>query len=108
MTTGVPDRKVAAGRQTTYRRDQNHNKNFTDFFGLSDRQFRTCILSLKEKRFVTVFIQNKNERVIWTTEKDRRVPDNELRTLERLDDEIGGLSNQLGPFVMTPQNRTPA
>ncbi len=40
------------------------NKYFADFFGVSDRQIRTYIGSLKEKGFISVSIQNRNERVI--------------------------------------------
>ena len=40
------------------------NKYFAEFFGVSDRQIRTYIGSLKEKGFVSVTIQNRNERVI--------------------------------------------
>ena len=40
------------------------NNYFAEFFGVSDRQIRTYIGSLKEKGFVTVTIQNRNERVI--------------------------------------------
>lgn len=40
------------------------NKYFAEFFGVSDRQIRTYIGSLKEKGFVMVTIQNRNERII--------------------------------------------
>jgi hypothetical protein len=40
------------------------NKYFADFFGVSDRQIRTYIGSLKEKGFISVTIQNRNERII--------------------------------------------
>ena len=40
------------------------NHYFADFFGMSDRQIRTHIGSLKEKGFISVSIQNRNERVI--------------------------------------------
>ncbi len=40
------------------------NKYFAEFFGVSDRQIRNYIGSLKEKGFISVSIQNRNERVI--------------------------------------------
>jgi hypothetical protein len=65
------------------------NKYFFDFFGVSDRQIRTYIGSLKEKGFVSVSIQNRNERVIRTAGKYRRVPDRELRALEQMRRDLG-------------------
>jgi len=40
------------------------NKHFADFFGVSDRQIRTHIGSLKEKGFISVSIQDRNKRII--------------------------------------------
>src|ERR1041385_2273138 len=54
------------------------NAHFAEFFGVSDRQIRTHIGSLKEKRFVTVSIQNRYERVIRTTGRHARVHDHEV------------------------------
>jgi len=59
------------------------NRYFADFFGVSPRQIATCIASLKEKGFVTVSIQNQNERTIRAAGKFRRVPNEELRRLRR-------------------------
>src|SRR5688572_27057124 len=59
------------------------NNHFAEFFGVSDRQIRTYISSLKEKGFVTITIRNRNERVIRTTGKYARVPDTELRRLRQ-------------------------
>ena len=59
------------------------NQYFADFFGVSDRQIRTYIASLKVKGFVTVSIQNRNERIIRIAGKYARVPDSELRHLEQ-------------------------
>jgi DNA-binding GntR family transcriptional regulator len=42
------------------------NNHFAEFFGVSGRQIRTYIGSLKEKGFVTITIRNRNERVIRT------------------------------------------
>jgi hypothetical protein len=40
------------------------NRYFADFFGVSDRQIRTYVGSLKDKGFISVSIKNRNERVI--------------------------------------------
>lgn len=40
------------------------NNYFAEFFGVSGRQIRTYIGSLKDKGFISVSIQNRNERVI--------------------------------------------
>ncbi len=40
------------------------NRHFAEFFGISERQIRTYIGSLRDKGFITVSIQNRNERVI--------------------------------------------
>jgi DNA-binding transcriptional ArsR family regulator len=57
------------------------NRYFADFFGLSPRQIGTHIASLKEKGFVTVDIQNQNERTIRVCGKYARVREPELRRL---------------------------
>ena len=66
------------------------NKYLAYFFGVSARQIRTYIGSLKAKGFVTVSVQNRNDRVIRTAGKYRRVPDYELRALEQMRRELGG------------------
>jgi len=40
------------------------NRHFANFFGVSERQIRTYIGSLKEKGFISVSIHNRNDRVI--------------------------------------------
>lgn len=70
------------------------NRSLADFFGLSDRQIHICIWPLIEKGFFTVCVRIKNERIIRTAEKDRSVPDNELRTIEQPAHGISGLSNR--------------
>ena len=59
------------------------NNHFAEFLGVSDRQIRTYISSLKEKGFVTITIQNRNERVIRTAGSYARVPDADLRRLRQ-------------------------
>lgn len=58
------------------------NAYFAEFFKVSDRQIRNIIGALKTKGFVMVTIANRNERVIRTVGKYRRVPAKELRELQ--------------------------
>lgn len=55
------------------------NRYFAEFFGLSPRQIATHIASLKDKGFISVTIQNQNERTIRVAGKYARVPESELR-----------------------------
>lgn len=55
------------------------NQYFADFFGVSDRQIRNVIAALRDKGFVSVTVRNKNERVISTIGKYRRVQASELQ-----------------------------
>lgn len=64
------------------------NKYFGDFFGVSDRQIRTHIGSLRDKGFITVAIRNRNERVIHAAGKYARVRDEQLRQLTQLKGEL--------------------
>jgi hypothetical protein len=59
------------------------NAYFAKFFGVSDRQIRTVISSLRTKGFVSVSIRNRNDRVIRTIGKYRRVGSAELQTLKQ-------------------------
>src|SRR5262249_14280768 len=59
------------------------NRHFAQFFGVSERQIRTYVTSLRDKGFVTVSIQNRNERIIRVVGKYARVPDKELRQLRQ-------------------------
>jgi hypothetical protein len=45
------------------------NRYFADFFGMGVRQIATYVSTLKEKGFVTVTIENQNERTIRVTGK---------------------------------------
>ncbi len=60
------------------------NRYFADFFGVSDRQIRTHIGSLKRHGFVTVSIKNRYERVIRTAGKFARVSDSNLREFGKM------------------------
>ena len=64
------------------------NQYFADFFEVSDRQIRTHIASLRDKGFITVSIQNRNERVIHAAGKYARVPIAQLRQLAQLKGEL--------------------
>jgi len=57
------------------------NRYFAEFFGVSDRQIRNVIASLRTKGFVTVTVRNKNERVIRAAGRYRRISEEEKRSL---------------------------
>lgn len=59
------------------------NRYFAEFFGISPRQIATHIASLKEKGFITVTIQNQNERVIRAAGKYARVTEAGLRQMRQ-------------------------
>jgi len=59
------------------------NRHFAEFFGVSERQIRTYISSLKAKGFVSVAIQNRNDRVIHTIGRYARVPDTAVKQLQQ-------------------------
>lgn len=58
------------------------NRHFAEFFGVSERQIRTYIGKLKVKGFISVSIQNRNERVMHAIGKYARVPDADVRQLQ--------------------------
>lgn len=64
------------------------NRYFAEFFGISERQIRTYIASLKENGFVTVSIKNRNERVIRVVGKHAWVRADELRRFGREKNEL--------------------
>ncbi len=55
------------------------NRHFAEFFGVSERQIRTYINSLKKKGFIGVSIKNRNERVMRAIGKYARVRDEDLQ-----------------------------
>src|SRR5215468_5811326 len=57
------------------------NKHFAEFFGVSERQIRTYIASLRKKGFITVTIKNRNERVMHSAGKYARSRDEDIRHL---------------------------
>ena len=60
------------------------NQYFAKFFGISDRQIRNVIASLKEKGFVTITIRNRNERTIRAAGKWARVSEERLRNVMQM------------------------
>ena len=58
------------------------NRYFAEFFGVSDRQIRTHITSLKNKGFVTVRIANRNQRTIRCTGKWKKMTEAQRREME--------------------------
>jgi hypothetical protein len=59
------------------------NRHFADFFGISERQIRTYLASLKDKGFITISIHNRNERVMRAAGKHARVSGEALRQLQQ-------------------------
>ena len=64
------------------------NAYFAEFFQVSTRQIIRYLRSLKEHGFVTVTVRNKNERIVRTAGKYRRVPPEEIRRLHKQQDEL--------------------
>lgn len=64
------------------------NRHFAEFFAVSERQIRNYIGTLKKRGFVRVTVLNRNQRVIRTTGKFARVPDEALRGLHRMHREL--------------------
>ena len=59
------------------------NDYFGRFFGVSGRQIRTYIGTLKEKGFITMTIRDRNLRVIRTAGRFRRVSKMEMQDLQK-------------------------
>ena len=59
------------------------NRHFAEFFDVSERQIRTHIGTLKQKGFISVSIQNRNDRVIHTIGKYARVRDADVKQLQQ-------------------------
>jgi hypothetical protein len=67
------------------------NRYFAEFFGVSPRQIATYIGTLKEKGFVTVTIENQNERTVHVTGKYAYANPQKVRQLKQ---EVRGLENR--------------
>jgi DNA-binding transcriptional regulator LsrR (DeoR family) len=64
------------------------NRHFSEFFGISERQIRNHVSSLKTKGFVKITIANRNQRVIRTAGKFARVPDEAIRAMHKMQREL--------------------
>ena len=60
------------------------NRHFAEFFGISERQIRNYVSSLKTKGFVKVTIANRNQRIIRTAGRYARVPEEAVRAMHRM------------------------
>lgn len=60
------------------------NRHFSEFFQVSPRQIATYIASLKAKGFISVRIQNQNERTIRAMGKYARVPEDKIRAYREM------------------------
>ncbi len=70
------------------------NRHFAKFFGISERQIRTYIGSLKNHGFITVTIKNRNERIMRAAGKYARIRDDDIR---RLDQDRRALVHRMSP-----------
>ena len=64
------------------------NAYFAEFFQVSIRQITRYVTSLEKHGFVTVTVRNRNERVIRTAGKYRRVPEEDIRKLQKQQNEL--------------------
>lgn len=64
------------------------NRYFAEFFGVSERQIRTHIGTLKAKGFITVAIHNRNQRTIRVVGKYARVSDEKVAQINHIKSEI--------------------
>ena len=64
------------------------NRHFSEFFGISPRQVSTHISSLKSKGYISVKIENRNDRTIRAAGKWRRIPTSDI---VKLSDELNKL-----------------
>ena len=63
------------------------NKYFGEFFGIYPRRISAHVASLKAKGFVTITVENQNERVIRVVGKYARAKDADVRRLQQ--DRVG-------------------
>ena len=64
------------------------NGYFAEFFQVSIRQITRYVASLQKHGFITVTVRNRNERVIRTAGKYRRVPESDIRKLQKQQNEL--------------------
>ena len=69
------------------------NRYFADFFGVSTRQISTHVTSLKQKGFITVRVQDRNQRTIRCAGKWKRLSEKKKDKLAEMRQDIAA---QLG------------
>jgi hypothetical protein len=67
------------------------NRYFAEFFGVSTRQVATHVSSLRDKGFITVTVENQNERTIRVTGKYAYANAQKMRALRR---QVDGLADR--------------
>lgn len=70
------------------------NRYFAEFFGVSERQIRTHIGTLKAKGFISVTIHNRNQRIIRVVGKYARVTDAKVAQIDAIKSEISRKFNR--------------
>ena len=83
------------------------NRHFADFFGLSDRQIRRYLVTLKEKGLISITILNDTDRIIRAVGKFARVKEPQLRELRQLSASLAEQFSIRGPRLSTLRPRTP-
>ena len=68
------------------------NRHFSEFFDISPRQVSTHISSLKSKGYISVKIENRNDRTIRALGKWRRIATSDIM---KLDDDFDKLVGKL-------------
>lgn len=83
------------------------NRHFAEFFGLSDRQIRRHLASLKEKGFITITIFNETDRVMRAAGKYARVKEPQLRELRDMSAALVARLSLHRPELSPGRPRTP-
>lgn len=58
------------------------NRYFAKFFGMSERQLRRYLVTLKDKGFITLTMKSDTERIIRVRGKYARASEAEVRSLK--------------------------
>ena len=83
------------------------NRHFAEFFGLSERQIRRHLASLKEKAFITITILNDTDRVMRAAGKYARVKEPQLRELREMSASLVERLSLHRPKLSTARSGTP-
>jgi hypothetical protein len=78
------------------------NQHFSNFFGISPRQVSTHISSLKAKGYVSVHIENRNERTIRALGKWKRIPQSQIM---KMSGDLNALVDKMTLRKSYPQER---